>query len=117
MAKNYEYIAVEVPHGKPQINYFKEGGYWTARGDVLRCHIGCEEGNPGMATVLIDDKEFTMQQFGRLLSSYEGWGMRLAIVPEDETHVMPLIEIKDPDDENSMPSLALCDAFSSKSEH
>lgn len=117
LAKDYEYVAVEIPHNKPQIKYFEEGGYWAARGDVLRSQIGCEEGNPGMATILIDDKAFTMQEFGRLLSAYEGWGMRLVIVPKDETHVMPPIEIKDPDDENAISSLAVSDLFSSKIEH
>src|SRR6266567_2588772 len=37
--KNYKHIAIEVPPGKPQLEYFTPGGYWTMRGDVLRCHI------------------------------------------------------------------------------
>lgn len=109
LAKNYKYIAVEIPPGKPQIKYFERGGYFTARGDVLRCHIDSKDSS---TSILIDDKEFTMQEFGRLLSMYDGWGMRLVMVPEDETHVMPPIEIKDPDDKDSIASrLALYDAL------
>src|SRR3990167_1863429 len=36
----YEHIAVEIPVGKPQIEYDKRFGQWSMRGDVLRCYIG-----------------------------------------------------------------------------
>jgi hypothetical protein len=89
----YQHIATEIPIGQPQVKYFEPGGYWTARGDVLRCCIGNEN---HQTTVIIDDKEFSMDEFGKLLSSYEGWGMRIIMVPEDEIHKTPLIEIKNP---------------------
>jgi hypothetical protein len=36
-AAEYEHAAVEIPPGKPQIEYFEKGYQWTPRGDVLRC--------------------------------------------------------------------------------
>ncbi|HGU7323867.1 TPA: hypothetical protein ACNBB8_003178 [Legionella pneumophila] len=91
--RDYQHIATELPIGESQVEYFEPGGYWTARGDVLRCSIGYDN---HQATVIIDDKEFSMDEFGKLLSTYEGWGMRIVIVPEDEIHKTPLIEIKNP---------------------
>jgi hypothetical protein len=41
----YEHVAVEIPPGKPQIDYFAQGRQWTPRGGVLRCVI--EVGGPG----------------------------------------------------------------------
>lgn len=96
--KNYKHIAVEIPSNKPQIKYFVPGGYWIACGDVLRCTIGC---NDDGTTVSIDDKEFNMDEFGKLLSTFEGWGMRITIVPEDEIHKIPTVEVKDPDEEDN----------------
>ena len=116
MAKNYKHIAVEIPPGKPQIKYFEEGGYWTSRGDVLRCRVGWGE-EVNQATVWIDEKEFTMEELGRLLSVYEGWGMRLIFLPEDETHVNPPIELKEPNDENREGSLALSLTLCPENEH
>lgn len=113
--KNYKHLAVEIPPGKPQTEYFEAGGYWTPRGDVLRCHIE-DGGECGETTICIDDKEFTMREFGRLLSTYTGWGMRITMVPEDELHVTPAIEIKDPDDDSS-GSIALAAELAPINEH
>jgi hypothetical protein len=48
--------------------------------------------------VNIDDREFTMAEFGRMIATYAGWGMRICFVPEDEVGKKPDIEVKDPDD-------------------
>ena len=54
VAAEYEHIAVEVPPGKPQIEYFEKGYQWTPRGDVLRCVI--DDGGPdGEPVIDIDD--------------------------------------------------------------
>ena len=51
--------AVEIPEGKPQIEYSEGSGQWVPRGDVLRCLI--DDGGPdGEATVTIDDHELNM---------------------------------------------------------
>ena len=112
--RNYKHVAVEIPPGKPQVKYFAPGGYWTARGDVLRCVIDRNEN--GETLILVDDKEFAMREFGKLLSCFEGWGFRLIIVPEDETHQSPPIEVKEPDDERE-GSLMLSEEFVSKADH
>jgi len=94
---SYEHIAVEMPPGKPQIRYFPAGNQWVPRGDVLRCYI--DDGGPdGEPQIEIDDITLSMRDFGRLLTTYAGWGMRIVFV-HDETDPMPDIEVREPDDE------------------
>jgi len=96
-AANYRHVAREVPEGEQQITWHAEGGHWMARGEVLRCLI--EDGGPDMATtIMIDDQELSMHEFGQLLSIYTGWGMRLVIVPDDELAIPPTIHVGDPHD-------------------
>jgi len=98
-ALEYEHVAVEIPEGHPQIKYFALGNQWTPRGDVLRCVI--EDGGPdGEAVIHIDDHELSLVEFGRLLTTYAGWGMRIIFVPDDRTYEEPEIEIREPDDED-----------------
>lgn len=96
LAAEHEHVAVEVPPGKPQIEFSKQCHQWVPRGDVLRCTIS--DGGPGNEPVIdIDDHELSWAEFGRLLTTYAGWGMRIVFVPEDETHVEPKIEVCEPD--------------------
>jgi hypothetical protein len=97
MAAEYEHVAVEIPHGRPQIEYHSMADQWTPRGGVLRCVIGdggAEEG----PIFYIDEEELTLREFGRLLSTYAGWGMRIIFVPDDRLMEQPPIEIRDPDE-------------------
>ena len=67
------------------------------RGQVLRCHI---EDDAGRGTLIyIDDVEFDMRAFGRMLGVYAGFGMRIAFVDEDDVAKAPEIVVKEPDDE------------------
>lgn len=111
--KNYKHVATEIPPAKSQVKYFAPGGYWTMRGDVLRCRISSENGE---TSILIDDKEFTLQEFGKLLSCFEGWGMRIIMVPEDETYQSPSIEVKEPND-GKEGLITLSEEFISKTDH
>lgn len=96
LASQYDHIAVEVPVGRPQIEYRERAGQWTARGDVLRCVI--DDGGPdGEAVIYIDDQELSLQDFGRLLITHAGWGMRIVFVPEDEIDGEPEIVVREPD--------------------
>ncbi|MCW3096759.1 MAG: hypothetical protein JWL77_2377 [Chthonomonadaceae bacterium] len=96
-AAAYEHVAIEIPPGKPQIRYYVEADQWTPRGDVLRCYIS--DGGPnGETQIEIDDTCLSLQEFGRLLTTYAGWGMRILFVP-DETEPTPPIEVREPDDE------------------
>ncbi|MBF0501449.1 MAG: hypothetical protein HQM09_15015 [Candidatus Riflebacteria bacterium] len=95
-ARNYDHVAVEIPKGKPQIEYSERSDQWIPRGAVLRCLIDSGEDNEGV--VSIDERELTMREFGRLLCTYAGWGMRIVFVPEDDIDVEPRIEVREPDE-------------------
>lgn len=93
-ADEHVYFAVEIPEGHPQIKYFERGNQWVPRGGVLRCVVS-DGGDDGEATVYIDDHELSLREFGRLLSVYAGWGMRITFVPEDELCEEPTIQVRD----------------------
>ena len=100
MSDSYEHLAIEIPDGNPQIKYSKESNQWTPRGDVLRCYIDDggeedEEGNPGIV-IEIDDKRLSLKEFGRLLRTYTGWGMRVIFVPDNQLLETPEIIIHEP---------------------
>ncbi len=97
MAAQYEHIAIEIPPGKPQLKWFREGSYWTPRGDVLRCEISDNE--EGEAVIYIDDKELSLKEFGKALTVFAGWGMRIVFVPDDQTEKAPRIEIREPQED------------------
>jgi len=93
----YEHVAVEVPLGRPQLHRDPRIDHWLARGDVLRCIIS--DGGPDYeTTICIDDHELSMKEFGEVLSTFNGWGMRVVIVPDDELHERPMIEVREPDE-------------------
>ncbi len=48
------------------------------------------------AQIQIDDHLLTLEEFGRMLSTYSGWGMRIAFVPDDELTTEPDIEVREP---------------------
>jgi len=92
-----ELVAREIPVGKPQVRYSPLCDQWVPRGDVVRCVVTCDEN--GQALVDIDGRGFTMEEFGRMLLTNEGWGMRLTFVEEEHVDENPAIEICEPDDE------------------
>ncbi|MBI4316905.1 MAG: hypothetical protein HY675_00325 [Chloroflexi bacterium] len=65
----------------------------------MRCVIG-DGGPDGEAEEYIDDQELSLGEFGRLLTTYAGWGMRIVFVAEDEIHEEPEIVVCEPDDED-----------------
>ena len=96
VASTYRHVAKEIPEGSPQITWHPDCGHWVARGDVLRCYIE-DGGIDGETTIVIDDQELTMREFGQLLSTFAGWGMRLVIVPDDELTKPPTIKLGEVD--------------------
>jgi hypothetical protein len=95
LAADYKHVAVEVPLGSPQIKYSPRANQWSPRAGVLRCLI--EDDEEGRLEVVIDDEQLTLEQFGRMLTTYAGWGMRIEFVPEDELHRRPALEVRHPD--------------------
>ena len=95
LAADYQHVAVEVPPGRPQIAYFSRGDQWTPRGDVLRCVI--DEGPDRMPLIHVDDHELSWAEFGTLLLTHAGWGMRMVFVPDDRLDEEPEIEVREPD--------------------
>ncbi len=94
-AAEYKHVAVEVPLGSPQIEYRQDSDQWVPRGAVLRCQISDDENLP---VIGIDDRELSWEEFGRMLTVYSGWGMRVTFVPEDEVHRQPCVEVREPKD-------------------
>lgn len=94
-AAAYVHIAVEIPSGRPQIEYHPASAQWVPRGDVLRCVVESDE--QGEAIVHVDEQELSLREFGRLLTTYGGWGMRIAFVPDDELEQEPRIEVREPE--------------------
>ncbi len=95
MKREYEHVAKEIPQGKPQIEFSENCQQWSPRGDVLRCVIHSHESGLGIE---IDDKLLSLEEFGRMLITCEGWGMRIAFVPEDEIFFDPKTKLEDPDE-------------------
>jgi hypothetical protein len=93
----YKHVAIGIPQGSPQIEYRDRSNQWTPRGGVLRCVV--DDGGPNNQPIIhIDDGELSWIEFGRLLTTYAGWGMRIIFVPDDETHIVPRIEVREPRD-------------------
>ena len=83
----------EIADGRPQIKFDRKFGQWSAEGHVLRCLI---ENGPTLDEPLIqiDNHQLSLQAFGALLSHFEGWGMRIAFVSEDQLCNPPMPEIR-----------------------
>ena len=98
LGDSYEHVAVEVPPGKPQLQYMAQSDQWVPRGGVVRAVIS--DGGPDcQATFWVDDREMSLEEFGRMFITYAGWGVRLTFVPEDEVHLRPVVEVREPQDE------------------
>jgi hypothetical protein len=94
-----DYVAVEIPVGSPQVErHPKTVNEWSPRGGVLRCVIEDGGGEDGSLPVIhVDDQEFDWEDFGRMLCTYAGWGMRIVFVPDDELDRHPKIVVREPD--------------------
>jgi len=89
-------VAIEIPVGKAQVKYDQQCDQWVPVGDVLRCII--EDNEDGEAVIWIDDQELSLRDFGRLLTTHSGWGMRIAFVPQEFVDEEPQIEVREPRD-------------------
>jgi hypothetical protein len=93
LLQQWDKTVVEEPPGEPQIDYHDNSDQWAPRGEVLRCIV--DDGGPdGEVIIHIDDKELSLRDFGRLLSVYAGWGMRIAFVPKEFVTENPKVKIR-----------------------
>jgi len=92
----YEHVAVEVPAGRPQLEFFEQGNQWVPRGHVVRCAVMGSNGQPDEPFLTIDDRDFTPAEFARMVGTFGGWGMRIVFVPDDELHDEPVLEVREP---------------------
>mgnify|MGYP007046924617 CR=1 FL=1 len=97
LAAEYENMVIEIPPGQPQIKYSELSDQWMPRGDVLRCFID-DGGADGEMTVHIDEQELSLAEFGRLLVTHAGWGMRINFVPDNLVDEEPELEVREPND-------------------
>ena len=100
LAAEYKHLAVEVPLGSAQVKYFARSHQWSPRGGVLRCLV--EDDENGQLVVGIDEEQLSLEEFGRMLTTYAGWGMRIEFVPEEQLHRRPALEVREPDPENEL---------------
>jgi hypothetical protein len=72
------------------------------RGHVLRAVILSDaaiEPDLDEPFVAIDQRDFTLREFFRMVGTFGGWGMRIAFAPDDETHEAPRIKLREPEAE------------------
>ena len=46
----------------------------------------------------IDDRDFTLEEFGTMLTTFSGWGMRIVFVPDSDLEKRPVIVVREPED-------------------
>ena len=89
---------IEIPKGRPQIEWLEDFQQWTARGHVLKCEVLDDE--DGNLVVYVDDEELDAEAFLQLIRPFAGWGMRITFMDESQIHDEPEVILRDPDDED-----------------
>ena len=79
----WDRTVVEIPVGKPQIEFATGPEQWVPVGEVLRCVI--DESDDGQPAIWIDDKELSWAEFGRMLMVFNGWACGLRSFPRSES--------------------------------
>jgi hypothetical protein len=87
---------VEIPRGRPQIEWLEDFQQWSVRGQVLRCHVSDDE--HGNLVVYVDDKELNAEAFLSLIKPFSGWGMRLTFMDESQVYDEPSVILRNSDD-------------------
>lgn len=49
--------------------------------------------------VSIDGRDFTIMEFVKMMTTYAGWGARIIFVDQEELHIQPEIEVREPSKE------------------
>lgn len=93
------FTLTEIPVGKPQVEYHERSDQWVPRGHVVRTVITSDaaiEPDLDELFVSIDERDFTLREFFKMVGTFGGWGMRIAFVPDDEIHEKPKIKVREP---------------------
>ena len=93
-----KYVAIEPPLGSAQIEYNKQCTQWSPRGHVLRCLIDDTAEGEREPVIMVDSQELSWSEFGKLICTFAGWGMRIEFTPEEEIHRRPRLEVREPKD-------------------
>lgn len=88
---------IEIPKGRPQIEWLEDLQQWSVRGHVLKCEVSDDEA--GNLVVYVDDKELDAEAFLQLIKPFAGWGMRITFMDESQIHEEPEVILLDPDGE------------------
>lgn len=89
---------IEIPEGRPQIEWLEDFQQWSARGHVLKCEVADDV--DGNLVVYVDDKELDAEAFLQLIRPFAGWGMRITFMDESQIHDEPEVILRDPDDDD-----------------
>lgn len=93
------FTLTEIPVGKPQVEYHEQSDQWVPRGHVVRSVIVNDSPTDIDDTfIAIDNRDFTVAEFLRMVGTFGGWGMRIAFVPDDEIHEQPKIKVQEPEE-------------------
>ena len=87
---------VEIPKGRPQIEWSEKYQEWSARGHVLKCVVSDDE--DGDLVIHVDDKALDAEAFLQLIRPFAGWGMRITFMDESQIHDEPEVILRDPDE-------------------
>lgn len=91
---------IEIPKGRPQIEWLEDMQQWSARGHVLKCEVSDDV--DGNLVVYVDDKELDGEAFLQLIKPFAGWGMRITFMDESQIHDEPDVIVRDPDDSDGL---------------
>ena len=89
---------IEIPKGRPQIEWLEDLQQWSTRGHVLKCEVSDDE--DGNLVVYVDENELDAQAFLQLIRPFAGWGMRITFMDESQIHDEPEVIVRDPDNDD-----------------
>jgi hypothetical protein len=101
-ARALTYVATEVPPGRPQLERSELNGHLVIRGEIVRCIIEGTSAGHDEPFVSVDGRDLTLAEFARLFSRFEGWGLRIEVVPDDALEERPKRRRRDPREKRSV---------------
>jgi nucleoside-diphosphate-sugar epimerase len=105
--RSQKFVATEIPVGKPQVRYFEESDQWVPRGNVVRAVIltdAAVEPDLEEPFLSIDDRDFSVREFVKMVGTFGGWGIRISFVPDEQIHIKPKIKVREPEEKKKRSS-------------